>query len=90
MTHYDVDYSKLQEPEKSNKALADIKDYVGEERFNKITEALRAELRGGTQEPRSWDQFKLVMSFAGIQGFPCQPMYVWVYGEKPDMKEPIL
>ncbi len=36
MTHYDVDYSKLTPQAKYNKAIADIKDYMGEERYNKV------------------------------------------------------
>ncbi len=76
MTHYDVDYSKLTPQAKYNKAIADIKDYMGEERYNKVIGLFKQ------MQPIPLEKFHLQMSFAGVQGYPVVAMYdeIWPYG----------
>lgn len=76
MTHYDIDYSGLTPQAKYEKAIHDIKDYMGEERYNKVV-GLYKEIR-----PISLEVFRLQMSFAGVQGYPVVAMYdeIWPYG----------
>lgn len=76
MTHYDVDYSALTPQEKFNKAIADIKDYMGEERYAKVVSLFKL------HPPIALEVFHLQMSFAGVQGYPVVAMYdeIWPYG----------
>lgn len=68
MSHYTVSYADLEPEAKQAKALADIKDYVGEVRFESITKLF-------LEQPMvTLEQFHLMVSFAGVQGYPAQ---VW-------------
>lgn len=75
--HYDICYSHLDHDPiaKHNKAIQDIKDYLGEDRFNKLTQCVQNE-----PEQYTFDQFRLAVSFAGIQGYPVRAWYNYVYG----------
>ena len=42
MTHYTVDYSNMTPQAKHNKAIADIRDYLGDDKFEKLTLDFRA------------------------------------------------
>lgn len=72
MTHYTLDYSKLPANVAHEKALTDLKDYLGEEKFWTLTAEFRR-----LPKPLPIEQFELMVSFAGITGFP---VLVW-YGE---------
>lgn len=74
MTHYTMSYAGLTDVEKSAKALQDIKDYLGEDKFESTTEIMRNEMI-------PYEQFVMAMSvMAGIQGYPVQAWYEHVYG----------
>jgi len=68
MTHHTVDYRVYSHEMKRAKAMKDIKDWLGLERFRKIDKAYRA-----LRQP-SRHAFALQISFAGISGFP---VHVW-------------
>ena len=59
-----IDYSKLEEPAKSQKAIQDIIEFVGEKRYKKIVEAI-------TGQPKR-DIIVALSLFQGIEGFPAQ------------------
>lgn len=73
MTHYDIDYSGLDPIAKHEKALQDIVDYMGRDKFDRLVESLR---KG---EQLTLQHFRLVMSFAGVQGYPVKALYnhIW-------------
>lgn len=63
--YYEIDYSKLEEPAKSKKALKDIQDYLGGKReFNKVVKAIKG-------HPKKTIIMNLSI-FAGIEGYPAQ------------------
>ena len=62
MSHYDIDYSKLEEPAKSAKAISDCKFYLGRS-YAKI-------LRIIAEDASTLEGRKVLLSFAGVQGFP--------------------
>ena len=68
MTHYDVDYTSLEGEAKKAKAIADIKFYLGEEKFNSVTQAGKKDLLLGrlTKEQFAW----MCRILAGIDGYP--------------------
>lgn len=75
MTHYTVDYSNLNDDPiaKHNKAIEDIKEYLGDDRFKTLTEKFK-------QMSPSLDQFELMVSFAGVQGYPVKAWFNYCYG----------
>ena len=72
MTHYTVNYEGLDKVTKHNKAIQDIKDYLGEDRFNQITELVR-------KDSYTLDQFRMAVSFAGVQGYPAKAWYNYCF-----------
>lgn len=76
MTHYDVDYSNLTPQAKFNRAISDIKDYMGEEHYNKVVSLFKQE------QPPPLEVFHMHMSFAGVQGYPVVALYdeIWPCG----------
>jgi hypothetical protein len=83
MTHYEIDYGTMQEPEKHNKALQDIKDYLGEDRFEHLTELLRLDKALAT----NYCRFSWLASFSGIQGYPTMAWHNHCYGYAPGSTE---
>lgn len=76
MSHYTIDYSELEGNPiaKHNKAIADIKDYIGEESFDSLTEAFRSQ----DVQP-SLEKFQVIVSFAGIAGYPVKAWYNYCF-----------
>ena len=72
MTHYTVNYEGLDDVAKHNKAIADTKDYLGEDRLDKLTGLFR-------EQPYTLDQFCLAASFAGVQGYPAKAWFNYCY-----------
>jgi hypothetical protein len=66
MSHYEISYEELEEPAKHNKALQDIKDWLGEEKFHEVTGLLRADVALRDDYRR----FSFLASFAGVRGYP--------------------
>ena len=74
MTHYTINYEGRTPIDKHNSAIQDIKDWLGEERFDKLVKAIKA-------DPQySFEQFQLIVSFAGVQGYPVKALYNYCYG----------
>lgn len=69
MTHYDVSYAGLEGDEKQAKALQDIREYMGDDKFVKVCLELR---KGGKPE---FESFQTACSFGGIQGYPVRALY---------------
>jgi len=66
MTHYTVDYTALTGEAKREKALRDIEDYLGKERYDYLTEVL------ANGEGYDLETFSMIVSFAGVQGYPAK------------------
>jgi hypothetical protein len=61
MTHYNTSYKELSRSEADEKAIQDIIDWLGQEKFDKIVEHLK-------DQPINTVNFAL--SFAGVSGYP--------------------
>lgn len=68
MTHYDISYKDLPEAQAHTKAIQDIKEYLGDDRFDKITKEFQKKIL-------SFDNFAMYASITGVQGFPVQAWY---------------
>lgn len=69
MSHYDVDYSGMSEADKVKKALADVAEWFGVVRFNKICLVMAKE------KAPSRVSFAYQVSIGGVQGFPVHAWY---------------
>ena len=76
MTHYVEDYSALKGLEKVNKALDDIRSFMGKEKFDMLTITLREE------PPPDMDYFRLICSMMGVSHYPVLAGYVHAWGLK--------
>jgi len=76
--HYDIDYSTLSEEEKKKKAIEDIIEYMGEERFNTLTKSLK------DHPSLTLDKFSMYVHIAGVQGYPVKVWYDYCFPEKVD------
>lgn len=76
MTHYDISYEGMTPQDAHAKALRDIEDYMGTDRFITLTRVLRE------YPPQSIAAFHLQMSLAGVQGYPVRAYHdhIWPYG----------
>lgn len=64
---YTIDYSGITDKTaKEEKAIQDIKDYLGEKSFNDLVEAAKHE------PPMSRMLAMFILSFAGISGYPAK------------------
>jgi hypothetical protein len=73
--HQTISYAGLSPKDKYKKALRDIQDYVGEERFEHLTKLLR-------EEKLSQEHFISAVSLAGVQGWPAQVWFQHVNKEE--------
>lgn len=79
MTHYDIDYAGMGPYDARQKALKDARDWLGEERWAVLSRDF-PKLSGV-----AFPQFRLMMAFAGIQGFPVVALYrEWIDGSLTD------
>lgn len=68
--HQTVDYSKYTDPaEKRQRALKDVKNWVGIRKFDKVSKQVRA-----CQLKMTFAQFEMMCSIGGIEGYP---VVVW-------------
>jgi len=68
MSHYTINYQDIQdEAEKSKKAMNDIVDYLGKEKYNELNRDLVLLYKS---EPFDHKRLSAWLSFAGIQGYP--------------------
>jgi len=75
MTHYTIDYEGLTPQEAYNKSIENIKEYLGEERFDKITAGFRHDCPGGL----SLEQFEFYLCLVGVSGFPVRAWHDHVF-----------
>ena len=81
--HTTKDYSGLSEDEKQIKAISDIRDWLGVEKFNKLEREFK--LYGPVTE----EQFGFLCSIAGISGYPVTAWYRSIYAaDENDVIEP--
>lgn len=73
--HYDIDYSGLKGQAKIDKALQDTKDWLGEDKLNKIIEIVKGDMY-------TLSQFRLALSFAGVKGYPVCALYIHIWGQE--------
>lgn len=73
--HYTIDYTSLEPLEAHKKALEDIKEYMGDEKFVQLTE----EFRKFPQEQMPIDRFAMFVDVAGVRGYPVKAWYNHVY-----------
>lgn len=78
MTHYDIDYSKLSEAEKQSKAIDDIKDYMGIEKFNHVYSQF-VELH--KVKPMTEETLGFYLMLAGISGYPVKAWFNLIESE---------
>ena len=73
--HTKIKYPQTDPAEKRAAAIADIRAWVGDERFEKICEGFKA-------RPRvSPEHFTLLLSIAGIAGYPVRALYETIWPE---------
>lgn len=81
LTSYTVDYSKMSGKAKQIKAMQDIVDYLGEERFNELhTGLIEWALADGSVTT-------MALSFAGISGYPATAWIELIKAEVAYAKE---
>lgn len=68
MTHYEIDYSKFDDDQDAKRvaAIADIIDYLGKEKYETVTR----EFKLFKPEDMSRDRMAMMLSIAGISGYP--------------------
>lgn len=76
MTHYNIDYSGMSDIDKHNKAIADIKDYMGDKRFDMLTELFKEQFAA---EQPTLEHFELMCSFSGVGGYPVKAWYNYIW-----------
>ncbi len=69
-----VDYSTLQEPAKSKKAINDVKFYFGIKTFNQLTFMM-----GSLNDEKGC---KIALEMGGVTGFPAEAMIAKYMGKK--------
>ena len=72
--HYNTSYKDLPLAEKDAKALQDLRDYLGEERFADLTSRIKS-----VETPVSYKEFVMLMSLAGVEGYPVKAYYKFLY-----------
>lgn len=74
--HFTINYSEYKDPaQKREKALDDIREWLGSEKFESITEAIR-----NSGEHVSRNKFTVHAAvLAGVTGYPAQAWYNYIY-----------
>ena len=75
MTHYDVDYSTLEGEAKKAKALEDIKEWLGEKKFDEVTELLKSD-----ESSKNFDKFAFYCGLVGVQYYPVEAWFEEIHG----------
>jgi hypothetical protein len=75
--HYNISYKGLSPQAAHDKAIADIREYMGSDRFETLTAQF------ARHEPMPLEVFELIVSFAGVQGFPVKAWHneCWPYAK---------
>ncbi len=83
MSHYDVDYSLLEGDAKREKALADLKEFWGEERYERFLNKCRAI----TEDLPTIFGFRLLLSFGGVEGYPVLALHEHLWPDRQDLRD---
>jgi hypothetical protein len=75
MTKTQINYSTLPVLARSGKALADIADYLGEDRMLSFEADFRQVHK---RKPVSFQRFETLCSIAGISGYPVEVWYEYL------------
>lgn len=76
MTHYTRNYSGLTEQEKRSRAIADLKSYLGEDKYKHLVDI------ASKMPPYTKLRFEIECSmFLGIEGYPVEVFYDEIWGE---------
>lgn len=71
---YEVNYEGLDPIQKHNKAIEDIRDYLGPDNFQKFTREFKR------VKDLSVDQFTFYASLVGVEGYPVKAWYNYCFG----------
>lgn len=76
--HYIIDYSWLDSQAKHDKAIADIREYMGNAKYEQVKAEFQRQ-----PSPIAFERFQFYLSIAGIQGYPVKAMYqeCWPHAE---------
>jgi len=69
--HYNVDYAGLTGSAKADKAIEDIKNYLGAQRFNKLDKEFKLFMRTDDKK-LDFNYFRNMLNIGGISGYPVQ------------------
>lgn len=78
MTHYTRDYSTLTGSAKSSAAIADIIDFLGDNKFDELTAEFRR------YRHLELDQFACFVGIAGISGYPVEAWHDYIYTDSAE------
>jgi hypothetical protein len=76
--HYKVDYKGMSPEDKQKKAVEDIKEYLGEKKFNEMESKFK---EAGVVDP---GQFEFICMVGGIEGYPVGAWYMSLFGDNED------
>lgn len=71
--HYNTSYEGLEDQAKIDKGLEDIKDWLGEDRFDELSKEFEK------AEKIPFEQFEFLAGMAGVQGYPVTAWYETVW-----------
>ena len=70
---------KYEGPNKADKAIEDVREWLGADRFNLLSEYIESL----SDTPQNRDKVALMISFAGVQGYPVTAMCDKYMGQHP-------
>lgn len=83
--HTVVDYGKLPEEARRSKAVLDVREWLGHERYEILHEAFMRKQE--TEGLMSFETFAMLFSISGIQGYPVRALYHAWFDVDPDAPE---
>lgn len=72
--HNLIDYTDM--PNRQERAIEDIRNWLGAERFELILEQFRA-----APAPLEFEQFELLLGIAGVSGYPVRALHRHIWPE---------
>lgn len=67
---YEINYAGMEPAAAADKAVKDVKQWLGVKQFNKVVKILQGKEDGTL--PRSWAY--MALEFSGVRGFPAEVM----------------
>jgi hypothetical protein len=81
--HYTINYAHLSGEAKQAKAVSDVKEFLGAERFDKIVQTFKD--APGTPQEYFVNACGLL---CGISGYPAEAFYRYIYGKQEPVAPP--